>query len=83
MSITKRYLESLPEEEQNNILGLPPSDEEWTDDAENEPTLVYHDGEILEIPTVDKWTERDEAVLVRPQGHCVSIRTADGTRWEV
>jgi len=36
MSMTKRYLESLPKEQQDDILGLPP--DEWTDDAENEPT---------------------------------------------
>lgn len=27
MSLSKRYLESLPEEEQNEILGVPPEDD--------------------------------------------------------
>jgi len=36
MSMTKRYLESLPKEQQDDILGLPP--DEWTESAENEPT---------------------------------------------
>jgi len=35
MSMTKRYLESLPKEQQDDILGLPP--DEWTESAENEP----------------------------------------------
>lgn len=36
MSMTKRYLESLPKEQQDDILGLPP--DEWDESAENEPT---------------------------------------------
>lgn len=36
MSMTKRYLESLPKEQQDDILGLPP--DEWVESAENEPT---------------------------------------------
>lgn len=35
--MTKRYLESLPQAEQDNILGLPAQDDEWTESAENEP----------------------------------------------
>jgi len=35
MSMTKRYLESLPQAEQDAILGLPPN--EWDESAENEP----------------------------------------------
>jgi hypothetical protein len=35
MSMTKRYLESLPEEEQNAILGAFP--DEWTESAESAP----------------------------------------------
>lgn len=42
MSMTKRYLESLPQAEQDAILGGVDnayiSPDEWTDDAENEPT---------------------------------------------
>jgi len=34
--MTKRYLESLPKEKQDDILGLP--FDEWTEEAENEPT---------------------------------------------
>lgn len=37
MSMTKRYLESLPAGEQDAILGR---FDEWTDDAENEPELT-------------------------------------------
>lgn len=29
--MTKRYLESLPAEQQNDILGLPPTEAEWAD----------------------------------------------------
>lgn len=52
--MTKRHLESLPKEQQDDILGLPPGEwgyseyetvpqifckpEEWDDSAENEPT---------------------------------------------
>ena len=36
MSMTKRYLESLSKQQQDEILGLPP--DEWTEEAENEPT---------------------------------------------
>lgn len=36
MSMTKRYLESLPQAEQDDILGLPR--DEWDESAENEPT---------------------------------------------
>jgi len=36
MSMTKRYLDTLPKEQQDDILGIPP--DEWTDSAENEPT---------------------------------------------
>ena len=42
MSLTKRYLESLPADEQDAILGgidnVYISPDEWTNDAENEPT---------------------------------------------
>jgi uncharacterized membrane protein len=34
MSLTKRYLERLPQAEQDEILGR---FDEWTDSAENEP----------------------------------------------
>jgi len=53
MSMTKRYLESLPKEQQDDILGLPPGgwlegqyetipqtfckSDEWVESAENEP----------------------------------------------
>ena len=39
MSMTKRHLNNLPKEQQADILGLPP--DEWTEDAENEPTDDY------------------------------------------
>lgn len=35
--MTKRYLESLPKEQQDDILGLPP--DEWTESAANEPEV--------------------------------------------
>jgi len=35
MSMAKRYLESLPKEQQDDILGVPP--DEWVESAENEP----------------------------------------------
>lgn len=35
MSMTKRYLESLPKEQQDDILGLGPQDDEWTESADN------------------------------------------------
>lgn len=42
MSLTKRYLESLHADEQDAILGgidnAYVSPDEWTEDAENEPT---------------------------------------------
>jgi len=38
MSMAKRYLESLPRKQQDDILGLPP--DEWTESAENEPTAT-------------------------------------------
>jgi hypothetical protein len=51
--MTKRYLESLPQAEQNAILGdidnayiTPDRHDEWTNDAENEPTddeRAYHE----------------------------------------
>ena len=45
--MTKRYLESLPKEQQDDILGLPP--DEWTESAESVP----------EIPTdEDLWWAR-------------------------
>lgn len=37
MSMTKRYLESLPKEQQDDILGLPP--DEWDESAENVPPV--------------------------------------------
>ena len=39
MSMTKRYLESLPKEQQDDILGIPP--DEWTESAENEPEIEW------------------------------------------
>jgi hypothetical protein len=59
MSMTKRYLESLPKEQQDDILGIPP--DEWTESAENEPAEV------------DKFGERDNARLEKPRGKCVNI----------
>ncbi len=57
MSLTKRYLESLPKEQQDEILGLPP--DEWTESAENEPA--------------DKFEERDSSELRKPPGKCVMV----------
>jgi hypothetical protein len=82
MSITKRWLESLPKEQQDDILGLPPGEwleaeyetapqifckpDEWYESAENEPEEL------------DKFEERDNARLEKPRGKCVNI---DG--WDV
>jgi hypothetical protein len=40
MSMTKRHLESLPAEVQNDILGLPHCEDEWYDSADNEPDVA-------------------------------------------
>jgi hypothetical protein len=69
MSMTKRYLESLPKEQQDDILGLPP--DEWYESAENEPDEP------------DKFEERDTAPVVKPRGKCVREKNADGVIWDV
>jgi hypothetical protein len=46
MSMTKRHLESLPEAEQNEILGKLP-DDEWTNSAENESNETLTPQELL------------------------------------
>ena len=38
---------------------------------------------VLVVARVDKWQERHEAPLVRPQGHCVKVADANGTTWRV
>lgn len=104
MSMTKDYLHSLPQAEQDAILGRP---DEWDDDAENEPTdeelaewaraLMEEDDEPTACDCdchradggglvcsdcaanhVDKFTERENAPLVKPQpkgvtGGCFDI----------
>ena len=45
MSMTKRYLESLPKEQQDDILGLPPDEREWYESAENEPEIEWPEEE--------------------------------------
>ena len=76
MSMTKRYLESLPKEQQDNILGLPP--DEWTESAENEPTE-----EELKRARIEAQLERAEAPLRKPVGPCVRLKAADGVIWEL
>jgi hypothetical protein len=85
MSMTKRYLESLPKEQQDDILGLPP--DEWVESAENEPGIcaecsnewpesqLSQDGLCpnCEPAEVDKFEQRDTAPLVKPRGKCVNI----------
>lgn len=68
MSMTKRYLESLPEEQQDDILGLPPMDEEWPDEPGDEQCIF----------------ERVErARLVKPTGPCVVEVAPDGVEWRL
>jgi hypothetical protein len=69
MSMTKRYLESLPKEQQDDILGVPP--DEWTESAENEPDEL------------DKFEDRDTAQLIKPRGKCVVEIAPDGVRWDL
>jgi len=49
--MTKRHLESLSKQQQDEILGLPP--DEWVEDAENEPEqnppLVYYGGHLTVV----------------------------------
>lgn len=56
MSMTKRYLESLPIEEQNAILGTPEDDYEVADETWT-PNTPETDAEALDIfnATLDAW----------------------------
>ncbi len=54
---------------------------------EADTQLVYHDSVgIVAVPvepSADKWEARDTALLIRPQGHCVTITSPSGERWNV
>lgn len=74
MSMTKRYLESLPQSEQDAILGR---FDEWTDDAENEPELtqeemteLMHQRAEAEVEWARALMEEEEEELNDPPVKC-------------
>lgn len=36
-----------------------------------------------ELDASDKWEARDTALLLKPQGHCVTVTAPNGERWSV
>lgn len=69
MSMTKRYLESLPKEQQDDILGLPPDEDEWPDEPGDEQCA-------------DIFEQVEQAPLVKPTGPCVELNN-NGVTWRV
>ena len=70
MSMTKRYLESLPAEVQDDILGLPPADDEWPEEKGDEECLSIFE-------------QVEQAPLCKPRGKCVLEKAADGVWWKL
>lgn len=55
--------------------------QEMTAQHNAEYAEIYQASAELDAP--DKWEARDTALLLRPQGHCVSVEAPNGERWSV